>query len=434
MKQKENTRKKMPEQNKPTIQIKCQGADALPIDLLVPFQGNLKKLTKKNAEKLSKQITKRFIDPIKVWQHEGFYKILNGHQRLKSLLFLRESGYDIPLLPVDYIHADSEEEARENVLMLDSQYGEFDDAELKDWLEKLDAQDRDLLRLVDTEIQLPREAEETQGDDDVSEDIETITKQGDLWELGEHRVLCGDSTKSEDVDRLMAGEKADMVFTDPPYGINIQSVKGKVGGTAITNFQTAAIDGGHIVKSKQYKIMKGDNSIEISKKFYKLCVNKEYRNIILWGGNYFSSFLPPSSSWIIWDKEMIGNFSQAEMAWTSFKKGGVRIYKYLWNGLSREGNRTDELKARIHETQKPVGLFVNIFDKLDNMKIIFDGFLGSGSSLIACEKIGRRCFGIEIESHYCDVIANRYRQWCINNNRTPIMKLNGEIFDGFSQK
>lgn len=135
------------------IQIKCQGADALPIDTLVDFQGKLKKLTKKNAEKLSRSIEQEFIDPIKVWQHEGFNKIINGHQRLRVLCALRESGWNIPLIPVDYVFPKDEAEAREWVLKLDSQYGEFDNDELKIWLNELDKSDREMLRLLDTKKQ-----------------------------------------------------------------------------------------------------------------------------------------------------------------------------------------------------------------------------------------------------------------------------------------
>lgn len=139
-----------------TIQIKCKGADSLAIDSLKPFQGSLKKLSGKNKERLAKQIVKRFIDPIKIWQYEGINYILNGHQRLSALHYLRESGYEMPLLPVDYIMAESYQEARENVLMLDSQYGVYDQdsEEFKEWLEEIDESDRELLRLVDNEIEL----------------------------------------------------------------------------------------------------------------------------------------------------------------------------------------------------------------------------------------------------------------------------------------
>jgi DNA modification methylase len=99
------------------------------------------------------------------------------------------------------------------------------------------------------------------------------------------------------------------------------------------------------------------------------------------------------------------------MGWTSFNKGGVKIFKHLWNGLSRKGNRKDELKSRVHPTQKPVGLFCEIFRKFTDFKTIYDGFLGSGSTLIACEKMDRVCYGMELDPKYCDVIVKRWEQF-----------------------
>ena len=111
---------------KKTIEIKCKGADTLPIDRILEFQGELKELSKENEKKLRNSILKfGFIAPLFVWDDKGEWKLLDGHQRLKTLLKMREEGYDIPLLPVDYIEADSEEDAKRKLLHISSQYGEF---------------------------------------------------------------------------------------------------------------------------------------------------------------------------------------------------------------------------------------------------------------------------------------------------------------------
>lgn len=111
---------------KKTIEIKCKGADTLPIDRIVEFQGELKKLSKENENKLRNSILKfGFIAPFFVWDDHGELKLLDGHQRLKTLLKMRKEGYDIPPLPVDYIEADSEEDAKRKLLHITSQYGEF---------------------------------------------------------------------------------------------------------------------------------------------------------------------------------------------------------------------------------------------------------------------------------------------------------------------
>lgn len=225
---------------------------------------------------------------------------------------------------------------------------------------------------------------------------EPITKLGDIWKLGNHRLMCGDSTDFEYTNKLLQ-DKIDLVFTDPPYGIDV--------------VKNNSVGGGKIAKTNNYNEIIGDKTTETAKKFYELCININLKNFILWGGNYFTDFLLPSRCWIIWDKEMTGNFSEAEMGWTSFNKGGVKVFKHLWNGLSRKGNRKDELKSRVHPTQKPVGLFCEIFKKFTDFKTIYDGFLGSGSTLIACEKMDRVCYGMELDPKYCDVIVKRWEQF-----------------------
>ena len=111
---------------KKTIEIKCKGADTLPIDRILEFQGELKELSKENEKKLRNSILKfGFIAPLFVWDDKGEWRLLDGHQRLKTLLKMREEGYDIPMLPVDYIEADSEEDAKRKLLHISSQYGEF---------------------------------------------------------------------------------------------------------------------------------------------------------------------------------------------------------------------------------------------------------------------------------------------------------------------
>lgn len=140
-------------------------------------------------------------------------------------------------------------------------------------------------------------------------------------------------------------------------------------------------------------------------------------NQIIFGGNYFTDFLIPSRCWIVWDKENSGNFADAELAWTSFDKG-VKLYKHLWNGMSREGNRTDEGKTRVHPTQKPVGMLQKILeDFTEKGETVLDVFGGSGSTLIACEGTERKCLMIEMSEHYCDVIRRRYTKWAKENGK-----------------
>lgn len=244
-------------------------------------------------------------------------------------------------------------------------------------------------------------------EDDVPEVSETTprAKKGDIWQLGDNRLMCGDSTVITDVEKLMGGEKADLVLTDPPYGISVVKNK-KVGGGGPLHF--GSISGNKIVKSTSYRPIEGDNTTNMARLFYSLCTSLGIKNLIFFGGNYFSDFLPPKPCWLVWDKENNGNFADAELAWTSFEKG-VKLYKWLWNGLCRKGERKIEGKSRVHPTQKPVGLIANILkDFSSDNEIIFDGFGGSGTTLIACEQLGRKARLMEIDPKYCDVIITRW--------------------------
>jgi len=137
-------------------------------------------------------------------------------------------------------------------------------------------------------------------------------------------------------------------------------------------------------------------------------------HLIIWGGNYYADKLPASRGWIVWDKkgkEWDNTFADCEIAYTSFDMN-AKIYRYIWAGLVREGNRDDELLKRLHPTQKPVGLFYNILtDNTDPKDIILDPFLGSGSTLIACQKADRICYGVEIEEIYCQIILDRWAKY-----------------------
>lgn len=233
-------------------------------------------------------------------------------------------------------------------------------------------------------------------DDFEQEERDHVCKLGDIWQLGRHRLMCGDSTDPSIVDRLLDGENADLVFTDPPYGINIVNDKGKIGAE-------------NLAKNRTYSKIIADDTTETAQKAYSL-LSTICNKLIIWGGNYFLDFLPPSDGWVIWDKRRdmtSNNFADGEMAWCSFHTP-VRIYHQLWNGMIREGEHED----RFHPTQKPVKMLGEVlqdFSKKD--EVILDAFGGSGSTLIACEQLNRRCFMMELDPIYCDVIIQRWEKF-----------------------
>ena len=237
----------------------------------------------------------------------------------------------------------------------------------------------------------------TDADDVPEPPADPITKPGDLWILGNHRLLCGDSTDVLAVERLMDGTKADMVFTDPPYGVSVVK-DGKVGA-----------DFG-VAKKGRYAEVIGDDTTQTAHDAIAVCQSLQIPIQIYWGGNYYADKLPPTSCWLIWDKRgdsgIVNTFADCELAWTNMT-GPARIHKQLWNGMIREG----EKDKRVHPTQKPVALAEWAIEQYLKGSTVLDLFLGSGSTLIACEKLCKDCYGMEMSPAYCDVIVKRWEDF-----------------------
>lgn len=269
------------------------------------------------------------------------------------------------------------------------------------------------------EMDDPQEVVEDEAPE-VDEESEPRCKAGDIWQLGRHRLMCGDSTDPLNVQRLLQGQKADLVLTDPPYGVNIvqhETVGGdkpfgrtrRDDGAPIKMGATRGEAKNAILKARRYIPIKGDETTETAKLNYEIVKELSAQQIIF-GGNYFTDFLPPSRCWIVWDKGVPKEafFAPVELAWCS-KDGNAKLYKHLWSGICRQGDRAVEGKARMHPTQKPVGLLAEILkDFTKENDVILDCFGGSGSTLMACEQTERSCYMIEFEAHYCDVIIKRW--------------------------
>ena len=262
--------------------------------------------------------------------------------------------------------------------------------DLAPWFE---AEDLDELLAV-TELE-PEEGN-TDPDDVPEAPEEPTTKPGDLWILGNHRLLCGDSTNPQHVERLMDGKKADFVYMDPPYGMRLD-----------TNYANTAK-----VKGKSYKPVEGD--FEDFDPSWYLAFFASAREQFWWGADYYCQTLPKEGSWVVWDKkkedldESIG--SGFELCW-SLNSHKRQMARFLWSGFTaKESN-----EQRQHPTQKPVALAEWFFERWGSAgDLVVDLFGGSGTTLIACEKTSRHCRMMELDPAYCDVIVQRWQDFTGN--------------------
>ena len=267
-------------------------------------------------------------------------------------------------------------------------------------------------------IELEWDTPEEVVEDETPEVDETTADSvvGGVYQLGRHRLMCGDSTNAEQVAILMDGKKADMVFTDPPYGMNLDTDFSSMHSRLNTDFANRHMKGG------KYDSVIGDKS-----DFSPTLINTVFDNfadtkeVFIWGADYYAEIIPKRNegSWYVWDKRQNeldtieeanamdkGYGSCFELCWSKHrhKRELVRI---KWAGLF--GMEKDDTKKRVHPTQKPAILaewFVKKYS--NNNEIVADIYGGSGSTLIACEQLGRTCYMMELDPHYCDVIRKRY--------------------------
>ena len=385
--------------------------EKIEINKLKPATYNPRQISTKQYKDLKSSVEKfGLVDPIITNKD---FTIIGGHQRYKICKELKHKEIDCVVLDL------SKEEERELNIRLNKNTGdfdmdilanEFDIDELVDWG----------FKHIDLDINIDKITEGNTEDDHIPEVKESRVKLGDVWKLGKHRLMCGDSTKESDVNKLMNGEKADMVFTDPPYGIDFT-------GQLLSN---TTKDGKKIHNHKgantKYKKIKNDelqetDLLDFCDRFIKqlinckptawyICFSQTEIDILL------SSMRLNNLSWknvIVWLK------NQANLSPNDYKHRYEPIV-YGQSGSSFYGERYKQedvwefqrtLKNDLHPTMKPIPLIENaIKNSSKKNEIVLDIFLGSGSTLIACEKTNRICYGMELDTKYCDVIIERWQQ------------------------
>ncbi len=363
---------------------------------LNPAEYNPRKMTNKQYEDLKNSLEKfGLVDPIII---NSDNTVVGGHQRLR---IMRELGAE--LVPIVRVNLSKEDERELNIRLnknsgefdLDILANNFDIDELKDWGFKDIELGFNIDKIVEGNIE----------DDHIPEVKESRVKLGDVWELGKHRLMCGDSTKESDVEKLMNGQKADMVFTDPPYGCDLKStrlgeevINDELEGDDLINFFDAVFKN---IPLKDWSVLYWFYSTNrvaetraIAEKYYKL------KDTIIWVKD---SFVPGRNDY--------HNKFEPILYLEKIGKGEV---KRIWNGQRDKSNvwNFDRDRNVKHPTNKPVQLIkFALLNSSNKNNIIIDPFIGSGSTLIACEKTNRVCYGMELDTKYCDVIIERWEQF-----------------------
>tara|TARA_A100001388_G_scaffold235682_1_gene189417 strand:+ start:997 stop:2139 length:1143 start_codon:yes stop_codon:yes gene_type:complete len=351
---------------------------------LIPYANNPRTHSDQQVAQVASSIKEfGFNNPILIDEHNG---IIAGHGRLAAAEKL-----DLKLVPTITLAGLSEAQRKAYVIadnkLTENGGWDYDLLAVEiERLKELDV-DIDLTGFDPTELDKilqPKVVEGLTDEDEVPEaPEEPITKRGDVWILGNHRLMCGDSTSVDDVERLMAGSTPDLIHTDPPYGMNAVSKSS--------------------VLSKNYKTdILGDNNSDVAKDAFKLIYSlyPEAKQV-WWGANYYCSALPDSECWLVWDKNN-GQSDQTdcELAWANFRS------------VVRQFTMASEKTKRIHPTQKPVALMEWIIKRFEmSADTIADYFGGSGSTLIAAEKHGISSFVMEFDPKFCDVIVDRWQSF-----------------------
>lgn len=372
------------------------------IHKLIPYVNNARTHNVQQINKLRSSLREfGFINPVII---DRDFNVIAGHGRIMAA---KEEGInEVPCVFVDYL-TEAQKKAyilADNRMAMDAGW---DEELLKVEIEALQAEDFDLSLTGFDESELSGffdTADDAKDDDfDVDAELEKppVTKSGDLWLLGNHRLLCGDSTKAETYEMLMNGKKANLVVTDPPYNVNYQGTAGKIKNDNLENdkFYQFLFDAFTCME----KAMADDASIYV---FHADTEGLNFRKAFADAGFYLSGTC-------IWKKQslVLGRSPyqwQHEPCLFGWKKNG----KHQWYSDRKQTTIWEFDKPKKngdHPTMKPVPLIAYpIKNSSMSNCIVLDPFGGSGSTLIACEQTNRICHTIELDEKYCDVIIKRY--------------------------
>lgn len=377
---------------------------------MLKLEGNPRKISQEEMECLKESLLSipEYLEahPIVMSNRTGKWVVIDGNQRMEAA---RQLGWEE--VPVALMSGLTEEKEREIIIRANVNNGEWDMDLLQEW-DKEQLEDWG----VSVEWEEPEEQKEAEEDDFTEEDAEKAearVKPGEVWKLGEHRLMCGDSTDADCVAKLMNGEKADLLFTDPPYGVSYEKKTKEVLGSK--SYTKIANDD---LKLDEFKNFLDDVFANI---YTMLKDTASYYIFSCQGGDQEMMMMMmrknniPCKHQIIWVKDA-PVFSMGRLDYDYKHEpilyGWVKKHEFQRKGEQDksvwEFKRTEN---KLHPTMKPVALIQNaILNSTKSHQYVLDVFGGSGSTLIACEQLNRKCFMMELDPHYCDVIIARWEK------------------------
>jgi len=383
------------------------------VEDLVPYALNSRTHSDEQVAQLAASIREfGFTNPILI---DEAHNLIAGHGRV--LAARKAKMESIPAVVVTGL----DDRRRRALVIADNKLAlnaGWDEEALRVELEDLAGDFGELMGFSQDELVALLGSEETEGltDEDAVPEVPDVpvTVEGDVWLLGRHRLMCGDSTSIDAVEKLMDGVEIDLVHTDPPYGISESAGK------------RVSRETNSLAKSNSHLHEFNDETTDAARDAFILCEALNIKRQVWWGANHYAHAVPETANWFVWDKRVEEKQkdvnSDCELAWVKSKWASVRIFRHLWKGLIKA---SEHGQKRVHPTQKPVALVEWVFDYYNKIDTVLDLFGGSGSTLIAAERQGKQAFLMELTPHYCDVIIKRWQDF---TGQEAVLEATGEKF------
>ena len=393
------------------MQIKAHEVIKIPINDLIPYENNARTHSEEQIEKIINSINEfGFINPVIIDENN---MILVGHGRITA--GKRAGLKEAPCIRVGNLTEDQKKAyiLADNKL---SDLGGWDLDILNEELENIEL-DMSLFGFDDFDFAIDLDDAEIIEDEVPEVPEEPKAKLGDIYQLGNHRLMCGDSTSADDVNKLMNGVKADMVFTDPPYGVSytggMKIENGKIESNSKRQIKNDALDYKNLYKFLYDVFINLKNNTILKSAFYVFYAHSRTREFL----NAFYDAGLNQRSIIIWYKTSggCGDFMAQYMNAYEPCIYGSNGESVNWYGPTNEKTIWEidkEKKCDLHPTMKPIEVVARAINNSSNKNnSVLDLFGGSGSTLITCEQLNRQCYMMELDPHYIDVIIQRWENF-----------------------